>query len=392
MSPRTFSLLVVLCAAATAQEPVTPAPATDTKPVTATEPLRRAFVDASADRTTIHSAANHVNKSGAEGRARFMAVLHAIAAVAPKPADNQPAPAPGAPKPIEFEEDVRRLMGDVAIGTPEQCQAALDKLVALPETGKPAIARLSERGNAILQRCILSFVRAKVATNAVYAGQYDDLRDYEPESRDILLGWAKAAPKEAASTATFRSACVRALRDVVSAEEVTDALRGDVRTIIASARQGGDESLFVTAACALHQFGDPSCFDAIKAEIDKQLAGENEDQKLSATSTLADLYYQLRKYEDAATQFAAVVAMLEKAGRPPESMTTVSYNAACSLALAGKTDDAFVYLEKALQYGAQGRQLGKAMLDEDRDISSLRADPRYKKLVDQHFTIGRPVR
>jgi tetratricopeptide (TPR) repeat protein len=367
-----------LSVVAAAQEPVKPpAPATDTP--APSEPLRRAFVDASVDRMTLHQAASQILKGDNETRARFMTQLHAIAAAATKS-----EPPPSDPK-VEFPEPVRSLMVEAAIGDPAACTAALAQLAERTDGGPAAIARLHDRGRAILQRCLLSHLRTKMATNAIYAGQYGELRVFQPEAGELLLGWAREAPKDVATPALFQAACLRAVRDILPADQATDPLRRDLRAIAQQAERANDESLFLTAACALHQFGDPSLFDQIKTSVAEQLRTEDTAQKIAATNTLADLHYQLREYDVAAAHFQAVVQLLEQAGRGTDTIATVSYNTACSLALAGKIDDAFVYLEKALQAGARSRQLSKALLDEDHDTISLKADPRFAKLMEQHF-------
>ncbi len=384
MSKPTF-LVLALSVALAAQQPVTP-PATGGQE---SEVLRRAFVDATADRSLIYAAANHVQKSDAEGRARFMATLHAIAVAAAKLDESASA----GDKPTEIADEVRSLMTDVVVGPAPPREAALAKLSAQPETGGPAIAQLQARGTTILQRCLQSYVRAKMTTNALYAGQFDELKDFMPEAGETLLAWAKTPPKEASPPGSFRAACLRALRDVEPADKATDELRRDLRTIAQQAQRANDDSLFLTAVCALHQFGDASLFDKLEKSIEEQANTEDPQQKLTATSTLADLYYQLRRFDAAATYFQAVVELQEKAGQPPEAIASTSYNTSCSLALAGKPDEAFTFLEKALQYGSKSRQLSKAMLDEDHDTNSLRSDPRFAKLMEQYFgNKGKPAK
>ena len=61
---------------------------------------------------------------------------------------------------------------------------------------------------------------------------------------------------------------------------------------------------------------------------------------------------------------------------------TAYYNCACSLALGGKTDEAFEYLEKALANGAaSGYRLSDQLLQTDMDIRSLRSDKRFAELL-----------
>jgi len=60
----------------------------------------------------------------------------------------------------------------------------------------------------------------------------------------------------------------------------------------------------------------------------------------------------------------------------PES-GTVQYNLACSYALTGKKDEAFVALQRALALGYSDRE----HLRNDSDLASLRDDPRYQALL-----------
>jgi len=375
--------------------------------------LQRAFVEADGSRVVISAAADQLIKEGAANRAKFVATVGAIAAVAPKPAKvdpvakvdpalkpepgakPEPAPAagasatPAATKPVEIPDETRRLMATVVTGGAEESKAALARLAEDPQAGAAALQRLDERGKAILARTVVTLMRRKMETNAFFAGQYAELRDFEPEAGALLLRWVKEPPRDAPSPAMFPVACVRALRDVVPAEQATEAIRGALREVIGKAQKARDQQLFLAAACALHQFGDPSVFDKVKTEVEKQAAAEDAAQKTEATNTLADLHYQLRKYDDAANYYKAAVDLVEKSGQQPQGLSTMIYNTACSLALAKRNDEAFVYLEKALQLGAKGAGLSKVMIDADHDMDNLRTDERFAKLMAQFF--GKPV-
>lgn len=374
MTPKVLTFLLALGAAlaGTAQQPATP-PAASQQDPKASDPLRRAFVEASVDRVTIYSAANRLLKGEKEDRARFMAGLHAAKAK---------AGTGGAEAPAEVTEEVRAAMADAVLGAAEQAAAAQAKLAARPD-GAALFARLHARGTEILERCLLSSVRAKVATNAIYAGQFDELAEFQPEAAQFLWGWAKEAPK--GSQPGFSAACVRALRDLLPADAGTDEMRQNLTAIVQAAQRANDQDLFLAAVCALHQFGDTGPFDRLRDTAAKQAQSESAEQKLSAINTLADLHYQLRRYDVAATHFRTLIDELEKAGQTPAGLSTVCYNAACSLALAGEKDDAFAYLEKALEAGAKSRQLSQAMLDEDHDTLSLKSDPRYAALLEKYF-------
>jgi tetratricopeptide (TPR) repeat protein len=57
----------------------------------------------------------------------------------------------------------------------------------------------------------------------------------------------------------------------------------------------------------------------------------------------------------------------------------VHYNLACSYALMGRRDEALGALRRALELGYSDRE----HLCNDRDLQSLREDPRYQALIDQ---------
>lgn len=74
--------------------------------------------------------------------------------------------------------------------------------------------------------------------------------------------------------------------------------------------------------------------------------------------------------------FAACAASYEKVLAQPGAMPPDAYNAACCAAKAGKPDDAFAYLKRAVAMGAKP----DAQWDQDADLASLRSDPRWAEL------------
>lgn len=388
--PASLLLLTLGLAAQAGTPPAAPAPKGDE--------LRRAFVDADGGkRIALAAAAEKVLASDKAGRQQFLQTLRAIAAVAPPAAPattpaTTPAtnPAPGsaatpAAKAPEFDEATRQLMA-AAIGTDAEAQKASLAKLAGDAAAKPALQQLDERGKAILARCVTTFVRKRTETNAIYAGQYTELRDFQPEAGALLLRWGKDAPRDGGQPEQFRTACIRALRDVLTPEEANDAVRAALKEIAGKAQAARNQDWFTTTVCALAQFGDASLFDQIKAGVQKQAESTNEQEKMQATNMLAELHYQARKYDDAATHYKAFVAMVEKQPDATQGLPTLVYNTCCSLALAGKTDEAMQYLEKALDVGAKTAQpLTKVLLDTDHDIESLRKDPRFQALYEKHF-------
>lgn len=380
-----FLLFVALGDGARCQEPVPkPAASAEADAVAAAQAVQRAFVEPDGDRRlAISAAASAVHRSGAPGRARFLTLLRAIVAAAPKNAP--PADAGEGPAPIVFAAPVAATMNEVVTGTPEASAAALARLVEDRENGPAALDRLRQRGDLVLTRCVAAHVQEKLATNAIYAGQFAELTDYLPEAADLLLEWAARPSRHTPSSPSFRTACLRALRDVLPGDRATDTIRDELRGIMTKAQAAGQELLFVTAACALHQYGDPAPFEQLKAAVAENVANEQSPDRFSALNTLAELHYQLRQYAAAADYFAALLEASQKAGQPNERLTTLTYNLACSLALAGKNDAAFPTLDQALTLAAKGRLLPRAMIDEDHDLNGLRDDPRFAELLRRHF-------
>lgn len=393
--------------------PPAPAPAAATPqapaPSAKGDELRKAFVDADGSRRlAIAAAADRVLAADKAGREQFLTALRAIAAVAPKapaPAAVK-APAPGAgttpagtpvpataTKPTEFADDIKKLMAEAVTGDAAAQKASLDQLAGAGSTGAAALTQLDERGKAILARCVSAFVRKKLETNAIFAGQYLELRDFAPEATELLLRWAREAPRDAANPEAFRTACLRALRDTLTADQATDRVRADLKDIAVKAQSGRNQDLFLTAVCALQQFGDAAMFDAMLAAVQKQAETGGDEAKLQALNMLAELHYLARKYEAASNHYKAFVAELEKMPEAPQGLPTMIYNTACSLALAGKADEALQYLEKALTAGTKsGQPLTKMLLDSDHDIESLRQDPRFQKLYEAHFGKAKPAK
>lgn len=384
---RPFALLlpiVLFSAILPAQTPVPAAPApARTEPKKGDE-LRRALVDADGQRrVAISAAAETIISRNAEGRGKFMATLRAIAAVAPKPeAPAEAAAGTAPPKATEFADAVKALMATVVAEPGAAADAALAKLVEDKETD--ALRRLHERGQAILTRAITTIIRRKIDTNAQFAGQYDELRDFQPEVAPMLLAWAVEAPKDVVGPDAFRVTCVRAVRDVVPADQGAD-LKKSFGGLLEGAQKSRNEPLLLAAICALHQYGEPRPFDSIKGNIEKNLTSDKPEARAQAQNTLAELYYQLRDYEQAFGQYQGLLKTIDEAKMPASGSANLLYNTACCASLAKKLDEAFDLLDKAMTAGAKDLSISKTMVDSDHDLNNLRADPRFAALLEKHF-------
>lgn len=90
----------------------------------------------------------------------------------------------------------------------------------------------------------------------------------------------------------------------------------------------------------------------------------------SAWSQLGYCLHADKKYDEALKAYARAIEL--GWGRP-----TNLYNTACALALSGRKDDAIAALEKALD----ARFAEQQTLENDTDLDSLRADPRFAALT-----------
>jgi len=83
------------------------------------------------------------------------------------------------------------------------------------------------------------------------------------------------------------------------------------------------------------------------------------------------VYSALERYDEALADYNRSLEL-----RPDYPDTF--YNLACLLSLQNKADDALIYLEKAIKGDEKCRQEAK----DDKDFDNIRADPRFKKLIE----------
>ncbi len=83
---------------------------------------------------------------------------------------------------------------------------------------------------------------------------------------------------------------------------------------------------------------------------------------------------------EAARQLCSAQPLEEFTAEPgPEKIASGHYNAACCFALAGDPDAAFGHLDQAVGLGWRDLEL----LEQDQDLASLHADPRWRPLLDR---------
>lgn len=93
-------------------------------------------------------------------------------------------------------------------------------------------------------------------------------------------------------------------------------------------------------------------------------------QEYQTYLTQADSAYEKGSYAESAHLFTVAIS---KGASHPNSF----YNAACSFALSGNKDSAFVFLEKAIAKGWRDVNL----MQKDKDLNSLHSDPLWIEVV-----------
>lgn len=268
--------------------------------------------------------------------------------------------------------------GGVAAAKPTDATAkrpsALELLRAADEAGRPA--------------ALAKFVDANIATNAVYAGQYAALTGLGWDTVPTLRKWLTEPPKDiVAQAAAFRDACLNALRDVVA--KAPDDLIAELEKLATDPVT--PENVATKAKYALAQFGKTEHTDAMITAATKNTTENSVNLRVRGWTELADIYYNLRKYEDAAKAHAAVISAIETVNPHFQGLPSSYYNCACALALTGKKDEAMKRLTKALQLGKQvGNQMRLELLQADMDIQSLRGEPEFAKLMKDYFGVEVP--
>ncbi len=273
-----------------------------------------------------------------------------------------------------------------AMISPISAQAPTEPASKPTQDKKPpyvvALENLRKADEAGREKALGAYIESQVATNAIYAGQYGALKKLEWDATPMLVSWITKPPTGIKTPRdNFSKACVNALRDCV--DKPTDELKATL------AKAAKDyllaEGVRDDAKFALAQFGDRTHVDKMLDRAKKNTKAENITTKFRGWSSLANAYYQLRQYDDAANAHMQIIKMIEGMGRIPNNY----YNCGCSLALAGKKDEAFKMVTKALEVAKKGAgmQMPKSLLLTDMDIQSLRGDPRYAELMKKFYGV-----
>jgi hypothetical protein len=368
------------------------------------EAIRYALVEADGGkRGKVTNALEEINGLTPEARAQFFALRARLAKAAP--AESRPASRPegaaapaatgaapeGPAKPVEFAPATKELMNAAAAMDEAASAAALAKLAALGADGVPALTQLGDRSMLLAQRLMSAAMKKEISTGALYAGQYAGLKEFGRDAIPFLLKWTTEPPRDVLENQAenFKGAAVRALRDLDPSPEEKKSLAKALRGAAGRAQQSGNDDLVFTVAGACRAFGDSTIFDAIKEQATKASKSDKAQERYSGFKALSDLHYSAREHAEAAAAYKSLVAVGEEMKLQPAQLGITYYNAACNFALANNADEAFAMLDKALSSKAQG--INQSLLDNDRDLTNLRADPRFSALVKKAFPPPAPA-
>lgn len=264
-----------------------------------------------------------------------------------------------------------------------QCLAAPEQD---PKRTKTDIDRLVGASAKELPAHLKKFITDNMRMGTFYRGQYDVLRRCAAPPTPWLLKWIERPPGGVYSREHFRTACMRALRDVHPKKPPKDLLPA-LHTIARDEEEPSEvrkEAVYILAG-----FGDRKPIEELVAIQKKNVDASDPRRQVSGLIGLADIHYRLSEYKAAANLQLEAIAIYEKGSVvASRGMQTCYYNAACFLAMAGDSDPAFVHLKKALN---TGKAFSRRALELDRDLRPLHPDPRFKKLLDDYFAT-RPTR
>lgn len=233
---------------------------------------------------------------------------------------------------------------------------------------------------------LAAFVDAKVATQAVFSGQYAELAQLGWDARPLLCGWLNKAPGGIkAERVSFQVACINALRDCV--DKPSDELLADLQKLATGA--GVPEQVALNAKFALSQFGKPELVDQMLQAALKDTSDTDIGKRVGSWNQLAEIYYNTRRYADAAKAYGQAIRAIESVRPDFPGLPGSYYNCACSYALSGDKEQALKQLTKAIELGKKVRQpIARTMVESDMDLRSLRGTPEFEKLMKEHFGTG----
>ena len=252
---------------------------------------------------------------------------------------------------------------------------------AIPDGPADQVKRLLAATEEERPGALVAVIKARMATNVVFAGQYTDLMPASEHLAPLVVTWLDAPPAGISKPDPFRVACINVLRDLIT--DSTEELRTTLRALAEDDFEA--EAVRQNAVFALAQFGDRALIEEQLREATRQTKAKDQRLQFTGWNALANIHYNARAYDAAVEAYKHAAKILEAAGQQ-QALQTIYYNCACSLALSGHTGTAIDYIEKALKLSAKtGRPFPRQMLDSDMDIVTIRGTDRFKALINRHF-------
>ncbi len=260
---------------------------------------------------------------------------------------------------------------------------------AFQAPGAEPSAQREVRGlESIITHAALQFMDGQIESGVVFAGQYAPLRLLEPMAGKLLETLVFATPDWYLDTQ--RNRVIYAMRDYWPKQPPTSVFKG--MEALARDTTLESETMRQVAEGALHQWGQPALADArlarLVAEQQSEESEGREDNALYFLSQRADLCYQLRLYPQAARLAVSYVRAAERGA--VELRPSDYYDAACFLALSDDPEAGLTEMEKAIDLQLSDESDASAAIEEsllrnDPEIASLRASPRFGRLMQRAF-------
>jgi tetratricopeptide (TPR) repeat protein len=324
---------------------------------------------------------------------RGLFVLAAVGAGAPAQEPKRQEPAKPGPELVRIEAAVERWL---ASGQTDEklLDAAVSAVVegaavGLPWLGErleparrtPADAR-SKGLMSLATRVALEFVREQAGCGMVFVGQYRPLQALQPFVGKLFFHLLLETPDWFPDD--LRQTLVPALRDLLPKPPGESIVLGiekmcaDVELEPTALRQ--------SLACLLWQWGRKDPAQRFLADLRRECAEGDAEDRVLAHRNLGDLLYRLREYREAAGTYAALVALAAKAA--VELSPADLYTATCVEALLGDKERALQMFARCAQRNGSpdldaSLRLPRKLFLADPEIAGLRADTRFAALLAQ---------
>ena len=252
-----------------------------------------------------------------------------------------------------------------------------------PAGNERAQKRLRDLGTDVL----LGVIEDRRKSDMVFRGQYQALRALEPFATQRLFELLLQSPDWFDSRRRIH--LVPAIADLQLQPPAPPVLLG-ITDVIADADREPDD-LRRSLSCLVWQWGRKEHVQARAASLREASAEGDAEDRVFALRQLADLWYRVQEYPKAANTHAAMTALATK-GKLTLSPTDW-YWGACYEALCGHVDaglDALSHCADLLASPStdSSLRLPRRLFERDPEIAPLRADPRFRAIVEHAFGGG----